>query len=102
MRRRPVARPEPNPTWRRTGRAPGRSNDLVWGYVMRPVLLFALVMMMTGCARRVATEALPPAAAGASTVIHVGQPWREATAVARGAGYELYDASELAMDPAPD
>ena len=34
--------------------------------------------------------------------ISVGQRWSEATGVARRAGYQLEDASQLAMDPAPD
>ena len=52
-----------------------------------------------GCAGPYASE--PPTTVTA-TSIAVGQPWSDATAGAILAGYELHDASQLAMDPAPD
>lgn len=64
--------------------------------------LFPLVIVVTllgGCARR---DDPHPADVPAGTTISVGQPWPQAKAVATRAGYELGDASQLAMDPTPD
>lgn len=65
---------------------------------MRPLLL-VIIAAVTGCTPRPAQPVNPRQA---TTTISVGQPWPEATAVARRAGYRLHDASQLAMDPAPD
>ena len=67
---------------------------------MRLLLLFIVVALVAGCAN--ARDPQPAATAAGTGTVAVGQPWREARAVALGAGYELHDASQLAMHPTPE
>lgn len=62
-------------------------------------LVIGVALSVAGCApeTRIVPQAVP-----ASREIKVGQPWAEATAAARGAGYELHDASGFATSPTID
>lgn len=62
--------------------------------------LFVLIVALAGCADRRAPE--PATAAQDGITIAVGQPWPRAQAAARRAGYEMHDASQLAVLPPPD
>lgn len=64
----------------------------------RRLILLCLITVGVGCARTPAE----PVGAGQGSVISVGQPWGDATATARRAGYELQDASQLARAPTAD
>jgi hypothetical protein len=67
---------------------------------MRCICLLTFVVLFVGCAHR--PDSSPAAVEAGSTAIAVGQPWAQARTVAIRAGYELHDASQLAMDPTPD
>jgi len=67
---------------------------------MRSLRLLLLVLTLSasaGCNPR-----QPADASHAGTAIAVGQPWARAKGIAARAGYELHDASQLAMEPTPD
>ena len=65
---------------------------------MRLFPLVIVVALLGGCAQRRDPH---PADVAAGTTIAVGQPWPQAKAVAARAGYELRDASQLAMGRTP-
>lgn len=71
-------------------------------YLLLPILVSA------GCARPPYPALAPeragpgPATARAHVTIAIGQAWGEAEDVARSQGYELHDASHLAVQPTPD
>jgi hypothetical protein len=63
------------------------------------LLSLLVVIAVAGCACR---DGPDRAEANGITTISVGQSWSQAKGVAVRAGYELRDASQLAMDPTPD
>jgi hypothetical protein len=67
---------------------------------MRCLCLLTVAVLFVGCAHRL--DSRPNAVQAGSATIAAGQPWAQAKAVATRAGYELHDASQLAMDPTPD
>lgn len=56
-----------------------------------------LILLCCGCGSCASERPAGPDAN--ASVIAIGQPWPEATAAARRAGYELHDAGQLAMAP---
>jgi hypothetical protein len=67
--------------------------------------VFIIVALLLGCAHRGSPPPSPTASrttTTTTTTIAVAQPWPQARAVALSAGYELGDASQIAMVPAPD
>ena len=68
----------------------------IGGSPMRSLSILILVAVV-GCAPR--GDSRPAEMATGTATIFVGQPWGQAQAVARRAGYALHDASHLDMGP---